>query len=54
MADDAVEAIFVGTFIPIVVVTGIDAFGVVMATGFVVMLTDWVMSVIPTKVLCID
>lgn len=54
LADDAVEATFVGTFIPIVVVTAIDAFGVVMATGFVVMLTDCVMSVIPTKVHCID
>lgn len=54
LADDAVEATFVGTFIPVVVVTAIDAFGVVMATGFVVMLTDCVMSVIPTKVLCID
>lgn len=54
LADDAVEATFVGTFIPIVVVTAIDAFGVVIATGFVVMLTDCFMSVIPTKVLCID
>lgn len=53
LTDDTVEATFVGTFIPIVV-TAIDAFGVVMATGFVVMLTDCVMSVLPTKVYCID
>lgn len=53
LTDDPVEATFVGTFIPIVV-TAIDAFSVVMATGFVVMLTDCVMSVLPTKVYCID
>lgn len=54
MVDDVVEVIFVGIFIFIVVVIGIDVFGVVMVTGFVVMLIDWVMLVIFIKVFCID